>query len=98
MRILALVRAPNDVRRCLKALGETIEAPERAPARRPNVVGHSLQRSAGKRARPVSSSLAAFGTGTVFAATLALGVGAAAFCTATLVVVTVAGVAGGCSS
>ena len=35
MRILALVREPNDVRRFLKALGEPTEAPERAPARGP---------------------------------------------------------------
>ncbi len=35
LRILALVREPNDVRRFLKALGEPTEAPERAPARGP---------------------------------------------------------------
>ena len=35
MRILALVRDPNDVRRFLHSLGEATEAPERAPARGP---------------------------------------------------------------
>ena len=35
MRILALVRDPNDVGRFLRAIGEPTEAPERAPARGP---------------------------------------------------------------
>src|SRR5215472_243822 len=35
MRVLSLVREPDEVRRFLRAVGESTEPPERAPARGP---------------------------------------------------------------